>query len=268
MADERALKNISLLPTASCDKLSSLQVEAATAQDLVSSITARLRQDGVDAKLREKLEAERGKHQARAGQLAQVCSKLMQFLAEVPAGCELVPVELTVDLKPNEKLADQIASTRAEIADLNRKLTATKRAPLSEPERQRLVEEYAGRLYRQAQPKVSIVQDQLRVSWPSPTMGEDVGALLMWLCPDELIAALSLELKNSQPMRDGEALSASDRKARVHELQTKISDLEYREEALIERAAAGGTEIMRRIEASPTAILGITIASVQQQAVA
>ena len=56
-------------------------------------------------------------------------------------------------------------------------------------------------------------------------------------------------------------LSPQDRTARVAELEQKQLELERAEEAMIMRAAGDGIELLRRPDASPLAVLGLTVAA-------
>jgi hypothetical protein len=55
---------------------------------------------------------------------------------------------------------------------------------------------------------------------------------------------------------------------RVAELEATLLELERREEALIMRAAGDGLDILRRVDASPPAVLGVMVAKVKTEAAA
>ena len=104
---------------------------------------------------------------------------------------------------------------------MRQKLSATRTAPLPKEDRARLVEEYCARLYHQAKPRVSIQNDQIKVAWRGDTVAiEDTAALLAFIAPDQLAESLTAILE-SQPMRDGDALTAEARKSRISDITNK-----------------------------------------------
>jgi hypothetical protein len=86
----------------------------------------------------------------------------------------------------------------------------------------------------------------------------DVLGLLAWLFHDQLIAALDIEI--SAMADDDHALDDQQRSATEALLLSERLATERIEEALIEAAEAEGRNVVRRPNADPRAILGLSSA--------
>ena len=93
--------------------------------------------------------------------------------------------------------------------------------------------------------------------------GENAGvtAMLCWLQPDVMTAALSAELVEVPG-----AMSAQERFKRVGEAEQTLLALERREVGLIECARESGIEILYRPDTDARAVLNIAITQAAQQA--
>jgi hypothetical protein len=81
-------------------------------------------------------------------------------------------------------------------------------------------------------------------------------AMVVWLFKDQIIKRGLAELRD---VASDDALSDSDRRARMAELDKQILELERQEEALIRVLEAKGTSVSRRNDASVLAVLGIEV---------
>jgi hypothetical protein len=267
MADQRALRNLSLLPEGAANKFAQMQVEAMSCADTARSMAERLANLPSDAhpKMRNKLSDERERSSTRANQLTAVVNRCLQWLAELRPDAVLESVPSPPIDVASDQLADAIARVRLERGQLGAQLASIKSRPLPPADTKRLVDAYVGKMFQRAAPTVRIVNDELKVVWRGDVFSpDDTAALCAWLSPEAFTEALTSELKN-QPMI-GDALSASERKLRCREIQTKITALEIKEETMIMAAQTNGIEVMRRVDCDAAVLLGVTVASTQQQA--
>jgi hypothetical protein len=265
--DQRALSAIAKLPAAAADRLAELQLSASTAQDLQRSMADRLQQMPADVhpQMRERLASERGKQQARSGQLAQLNNRILQWLSELHPNTELemaAPVEL--DGKPTDVIRD----ARAQIANLQRQLNQVRRSPLPRAAEIDLIESFVASAMRRASPRVTVTGDQLHVHFADDviTSPSDVFCLFAAIDPDGACNFLERRLG---PERPG-AMDKTERIKKLAEIEAALELAERTEESAIEAAAIAGTEVMRRVDANPLCVLSVLIKQQtdQQQAVA
>jgi hypothetical protein len=261
------MRGMAELPEAAREKLSAIEADRMLAEDAMRGCQQRInllsRDTDTGKELLVRLSAERDRHAARFNSLSRLHSAINQWWMGQRAPLEAAPA-ISIELKPSEKLVDVVEATRIEIKSVRERIANVKAAPLPKADQKALVEEYVLRLYRQAQPRVAIVGDAVRVTWRGDTVAcEDSAALLSWMSPDLLVAALMRELSH-QPVH-AEAVSVKERTRQVSELSVTLLALERREVALIERAAADGIEVLQRPDVSPLAFLGIAIATQEAQ---
>jgi hypothetical protein len=129
--------------------------------------------------------------------------------------------------------------------------------PLADKEVVLIVIRYVVRMANAAKPTVNIFGDQLRVQWRGDMAAtEDVIALACWLDPERVIDAITREL----PQRPG-ALPRDERLKQTALLESELDKLERSEEGLIQRAHSDGlADVLRRVDASPAAVLGVVVA--------
>ena len=95
---------------------------------------------------------------------------------------------------------------------------------------------------------------------------QDLIGTLCWLAPTSVLAALKREIEAAgAPVN---AMPAAERIKKIGELEAQLLALERREEVLVSCAAADGTEVLRRQDANPMAVLGVVIVSEAQAKVA
>jgi hypothetical protein len=257
------INNVALPPEAK-SKLQNLELARMAAEDAGRAAAIRLNglPHDIDPELRAALEHERDQQGRRHSQLHLLISRLNEWLARLRG------VTLELALPPSieqsgKDLSAAISSVRAEIAALHRELVNVRAAPLPASDASDLVDEFVAGLIRQGRPSVSIVGDRLRVNYRGDLVtAEDLVALLCWLAPGVVCAALEREL----PEQHSNALPKSARLERVSELETALTERETLEEALIEAAhGARLVDVLRRPDASPACVLGVRIAQAQAQ---
>jgi hypothetical protein len=87
--------------------------------------------------------------------------------------------------------------------------------------------------------------------------------MLCWLAPASVLSALKREIEAAgAPVN---AMPAAERIKRISELEAQLLALERREEVLVSCAAADGTEVLRRPDANPMAVLGIVVVAKEAQ---
>src|SRR5258708_8415212 len=119
-----------------------------------------------------------------------------------------------------------------------------------------------------------VIDHRDRINWPTETTrltsmplgaGDsqliittvpDTLAVLAWLHRDALIARLEGEIDRCS--QDDKALSAEQRAKKSAEILSDILAAEREEETLIERMEAGGALFLRRTDADPRAVLGLS----------
>lgn len=87
----------------------------------------------------------------------------------------------------------------------------------------------------------------------------DSAALIAWLHKDALIAKLEREIDSVAD--DSSALTAEERRKRLHALRADILQVERDEESLIEAIERTGAPILRRADADPRAVLYLAAAA-------
>jgi hypothetical protein len=255
------------LPAAAEAKLGELELTRDSAYDAARAAAGRLNNlpRDADQQMRDRLAAERDRHNHRHAQISQLVHRLNQWLVEL-RGVVLVQAP-TVDINLHgETLHHAIEAVRAEIRTLRQHLAAVRTAPLPIEDQEQLAEAYVVRMLSAARPTVAVVGDQLRVTFRDSVVGgtDDVLALLCWCCPEQVWKALTRSIRE-QPVR-ADAMSAEQRLARAAEIEAQLSDLEHREEALVLRAAGDGLEVLRRPDASPAAVLAVQVVARQTEA--
>jgi hypothetical protein len=78
--------------------------------------------------------------------------------------------------------------------------------------------------------------------------------------PDALLTRLEAEI-DAQCEPKEPAMSAAEQSKRAAELAEQLLELERQEKTLIDAALAEGVDIMRRADADPRAVLGVSIAA-------
>lgn len=172
------------------------------------------------------------------------------------------------DLKRGESIAEALDGVRAEIERLKRETRSLARGPGSIGEAKSAMREVVSKLAEKGRPDVSPLfraMTEPRIGWPRWSTGLTVAheyvakidgsALLFWLHEDELVAALDQEIDRHGSGIGEEMLPAADRADRLTAIAQATLDLNYREQALLDRAASDGSTILPRADADIRAVL-------------
>jgi hypothetical protein len=253
--------NESRLPEQAREKL--LALDARRVEEAAASI-ARLPYEVTDAKISERVRVSQDRHRLRHDKLHALCTHVRQWLASLPPNAVLEPAEpVTAKLRQNETLAQAIERLRDEIAAAENNLRVVKAAPLLKSELKAAASLLVQQLAQRGRPKVSAGRDGLKVAFTADPRADtfahrdDIAALLCWQNQAAMVSAIEREidaLSETQP-----AMSAAEQSKRASELAGQLLELERQEEALIDKAASEGVDIPRRENASPVAVLGITV---------
>jgi hypothetical protein len=267
-----AMRGVTIeLPAAARAKLAELELQRDGALDSMRGAAGRLMSLPRDAhELRARLEIERDRHAERHRVLAMLCSRLNQFCVELRLPRDDVlqlspPVE--IKLKASETAVAALAMTRAQIAGVQADMATVRKAPLRRSSQQEAIRAYLARLEQQVRPQVSFdARGAARVLWTEDMIaGKDdlLGLLSFVLGPDALLAAFTRELEQEAERSD--AVTPLEREKRLGELSAQLFGLEQLEEGLVLRAQADGSDVLRRADADPRVVLGLTITQAQAQ---
>ena len=129
----------------------------------------------------------------------------------------------------------------------------------------KLAEEYVARRGAVTGPRIGVVRDQLQLQWHDDVIAskQDLIGTLCWLAPTSVLSALKREIEAAGALVN--AMPAAERINRISELEAQLLALERREEVLISCAAVDGTEVLRRPDANPMAVLGIVVVAKEAQ---
>ena len=258
------------LPEPAREKLAEIELQRAQTEDAQRSCRQRLNALPTDADgLRAQLTSERDKLAAQYRQLSMLRSRINQWHMELrlPPGSKLEPAPaIDIKLKPGETLKAAIEAVREKIADVQlRELAQVRRAPLRKQSQLQAVSEYLTRLAAGAAENRVDARGNARVMWAEDMVaGKDdvLGLLAFALGPEQLLAAFSRDLELEPEPAD--ALSSGERDKRISELSDSLLSLERREEGLM-RAAQDGIDVLRRGDADPRCVLGVTVIKAQAQ---
>jgi hypothetical protein len=256
------------LPAAAQSKLTEIGLARDAAMDAMRGAQNRINTLPPFAEeIRGRLAAERDKHAERHRVLAMLVSRLNQFHMELRlapgTAVEPAPAPEAVKLKPhiNETVVSAITQFRRDILRVQQEIASVRRAPLKKTSRQEAVRAYIAWQAQRVGPKVTFdVQGNARVMWAEDMVAnkDDLLGVLAWVMgPEKVLAAFSRDFDAEPEARN--ALTVAERQEKVAELSADLLRMERIEESLIMRAASDGTEVLRRPDASPLAVLGIVI---------
>jgi hypothetical protein len=208
--------------------------------------------------MRVSLASHRERHRSAAALVARIDQWLLGHRGNIEFA--MVPAPKVKGLGIDD-LLKQIDDTRSEIASAKDELALVKRAPMVRPDIEKQVQQWVAEKAMRGMPMVKIAGAHIEVDFRdhaggwSSSASDRLAAALAWLNPDAMTAQLLKQVNRSLGTQS--ALTEEERESRIAELTERLDDLERREEALIEAAIAGGHAVMRRVDASPSAVLGI-----------
>ena len=223
---------------------------------------------------------QRDAKQHRANLVRPVLQRLEDYLKSV-RGTPLAEHDaIEVELKKTETIDAALKRTRRQIATLAADAHSVRSAPVlsavvkaqaraqvealaerGRPDVYEAVEIGAPVWWPQERYRAEVIlhgvtkEGILRVDGIVDTEVPNATGLMAWLFKDQFIAAIELELDKSSD--DEHALSDSDRAQKLKAIADEILHTERQEERLIEMAAENGSEISRRSDCDPRAVLNI-----------
>jgi hypothetical protein len=167
--------------------------------------------------------------------------------------------------REGESLGDAIRRVRSEIARIQAAIAHTKQAPPAPAEVKSFLAGEVDRLAREGRPTVSFDAGKVKLHWtdvqefavPGSALAAPSGSaskMFCWLFHDQILQALTA---GADAIEGG--LTATERAARLAELQGDLLLAERAEEQLIEMALAAEIDVHRRRDASAYALLGIEL---------
>jgi hypothetical protein len=262
------------LPAAAAAKLTELTLARDSAMDGMRSAASRAGSLPPSAEhLRAGLAAQRDKHAERHRVLSMLVSRLNQFHAELRLApgfmLEVMPVEV-IKLKPHETVVAAITQFRKDILKTIQEIASVRSAPLKRESQEQAITEYIAAQVGRVKPRIAFdVKGRARVMWAEDMIAskDDLVGMLCWILggASKQVSAAFLRDLDQQP-EPANALTVAEREQRLAELSAELLRMERLEESLIVRAASDGTEVLRRPDASPLAVLGIVIVSAQEMA--
>jgi hypothetical protein len=176
-------------------------------------------------------------------------------------------------VRKGEPLASAIETRRRRIGELKADLRQIELAPWPSKLTKARAGEQLVELAKRGRPDVfALVERFDTIAWPmlpqrtiftadgkgSVALPEtlDASALMAWALGPALVAAVEREIDELSD--DDKALTAEMRKQRATEISAEILAVEREEEALIEMAEAQQLPIIRRTDADPRAVLGVS----------
>jgi len=234
---------------------------------------AELAENGVNRLSDQMMKAEHvyAERQARFTEVAKVIAALQGWVEQLPAGTTMKSHVLLKVGSARGSIPEQVASIRDEVAGLAEERERVSSAPKHSSEVKAMARRQLLALAERGRPDLTALLHgngqlsftrQTETRWlnerPVTVDGDiDVSALMAWLDHDLLAARLEAEI--DAQTNDEFALAAADRTARLAEIDADILSLERQEEVMIEAAEKSGQDIPRRPEASPLAILSVSI---------
>lgn len=251
-------------------------------RDVETSIDRRLRfgvQDDdagliVDREARERIskeiEEQKTQHdEARkaASAAATLVARCEDFARRVRMPVGRVPGPSPV--RKGEQREAAVARIRAQMQIAMARLDAVRNASVALPEAidvmRHAIEQRASRgrpniepCFRGREPEFSTTASQYKIGFGGENghsnLKVDAGDLLVWICKDDLIAALEREIREAD---DGTGIPAEERKVAIAALEAELLEAEIAEEAVIADAEQAGQFIDRRPDVRPETILGV-----------
>jgi hypothetical protein len=263
------------IPSQAASKLGTLADAAADAQAIVSSSLVRIQQleDGLTfapnsersgefkAEL-TRLTARRSAQQGRFLALTATVTAIKAWLAGLPANVAFEVIEPPAfQLKDGETVTSAVERARSIIVATQREADRVRNAALPVETIKAHASDYVNKLVERGRPSIHCDHNTaFSVSIPSHgwTVKSPVMEMLAWLDPQRLLARIHAEIEaDAAASMDQLRLSSTERSELLKVLTETLDDAERQEEELITRAADAGTDIPRRPDASPAAILGV-----------
>jgi hypothetical protein len=260
-----------VVPEQAQQRLEDLRISAEMALDQTRALQARINMaDGAsDSLIRERLIAERDKQSLRHNSLSRLVSACNQWLMQlrlVPGTALEVHPPLNLTIKTS--LPAAVASTREQIADLQKEIAKVRAAPLKVSSKRESARAYLERLAQTYAPRIVFDgRGNAKAMWREDMVvsKDEILSLIAWALgpngPAELVEAFAID---EEPEPE-DAISPEERERQLAKFANTLLTLERQENSLISCAAADGFEIVRRADANPLAVLNLVIVRQEPQ---
>jgi hypothetical protein len=173
--------------------------------------------------------------------------------------------------QPGETLIAAINRVRTEIAAVKMRLAGVVNAPPTRAELEAAVDAYVADLVAKGQPSIVLggngkitiaMPDVMTMGAPSTAFHAPSGSASALLAARDPKGLRTLILSNAPTCEDG--ISAADRTKLRAQLDAQLLALEHAEEDYVRQALASGVEVHRRADVSGWALLGLTVAPLDE----
>jgi hypothetical protein len=181
--------------------------------------------------------------------------KCKGFIDDLPTDVVLEPVNMNID-------GHDLSSVRTKIAELEQERNTLRGLPTSSSDIEQRVRSYVESL---ARPTITGtgVGEKLRIAWPGcgwdssgpRTDRAEVLPLIAMLFPTQMVDALLREIERSA----SSVVPIKQRAARIADIEAKLEELAYVEEALVTTALANGEDAQRSPNALPQVVLQVRV---------
>jgi hypothetical protein len=268
MEDAMSKLTIDALPTAAKNRLIALDSQRLEADDGQRAAQMRLSSfpHSADPAVVEQMNLVRDKWQQRSESLSQLCNRIRFWVGSqnTAAVFEMAPA-VKAELPDGLTICETIEETRNQIDALHQNLDVVRMAPEPKAALKEKAAQFVRELAARGRPKVSAGPGGITVAFTDPRAGttmasrDDVAAIAAWLHESAMVSALEREI-NLLP--EGVApLPTEERERRISQLAADLEHLERIEEHLVQAAASDGQDVLRRPDALPAAVLGVSIAA-------
>ena len=211
---------------------------------------------------------------AKREHLAHLLSAIENWIERLPAEARITAAGRPTREKTSKVKLEDLETIRRRIRERQADFRAATAAPIHSSEAKQLAKVQIEELASMGAPDCfRLIESGGQIEWPTTppqlstfdasgvsfaVMGEvsnDV-ALLAWLFKETLVSRIELEIDASAD--DEHALSTEQRAETLAACRRDCLAYEREEEALVEHAEANGLEILRRVDADPRAILGLS----------
>jgi hypothetical protein len=206
----------------------------------------------------------------------QLSTSLAKYVARITAGARSHGIAVETRAAAGETPTDSVERLRRHIRGLRVDLRAVEHAPYPSSESKQRMRALISGLAKRGVPNVlHLIDNREEIAWPTQTTHTmtspvnpddhaqlmvttipDALAILVWAHRDALIARLDEEIESCST--DKEALTDEQRRAKSAAILADILAIEREEEAFIERMEASGAMFLRRPDADPRAVLGLS----------
>ena len=219
--------------------------------------------------------------QAEQGDIFVVFNRLSEslstYVARIATRARSHSIVVEPRIEAGKTAAQSVERLRTRISELRADLSSVVHAPYPSSEAKQRMRAEIDELAERGKPRIlNLINRREEIQWPTQTMhvvSQPIGdgdqsshlmslttpdaiAIVAWAHRDVLIARLDEEIESCST--DTEALTDEQRSVKTAAISADILAIEREEEVLIERMEQSGAMFLRRPDADPRAILGLS----------